>query len=89
MDDGVTFLLRLVAGMNQMRPKQAMVIVGPTLVCLLAFEQPAHAYLDPGSGSVLLQVLLGGFAAVGVIARLFWHRLAAVFRRNEVDHGGR
>ncbi|MCY4662980.1 MAG: hypothetical protein OXF93_24735 [Acidobacteria bacterium] len=72
-----------------MRPMRAMALVGPTLVCLLALEQPAHAYLDPGSGSVLLQVLLGGFAAVGVIARLFWHRLTAVFRRNEVDHGGR
>ncbi len=59
----------------------------PVLVCLLALERPVLAYLDPGSGSVLLQVLLGGFAAVGVMARLFWHRLAAVFRRNDVDHG--
>lgn len=48
-----------------------------------AFETPVHAYLDPGSGSMLLQVLLGGFAAVGVAARLCWHRVTAAFRRRD------
>ena len=48
---------------------------------LVAFEKPAGAYLDPGTGSMLLQVLLGGVAAVGVVARLYWHRLTAVFAR--------
>ena len=60
-----------------------LLAVAPVVVLLLLFEQPAHAYLDPGSGSMLLQVLLGGFAAVGVIARLYWHRLTAVVRRKE------
>ena len=48
-------------------------------IWLLA-EAPAHAYLDPGSGSMLLQVLLGGFAAVGVIAKLYWNRVKLLFR---------
>ena len=48
-------------------------------VVLVAFERPAAAYLDPGTGSMLLQALLGGVAAVSVIARLYWHRLSAVF----------
>ena len=56
---------------------------------LLAFERPAQAYLDPGSGSVLLQVLLGGFAAVGVAARFFWHRLTGKLRRDDADPGQR
>ena len=47
-------------------------------VVLVAFEKPAAAYLDPGSGSMLLQALLGGVAALGVITRLYWHRLSAV-----------
>lgn len=34
----------------------------------------AWAYLDPGSGSMLLQVILGGVAAIGVAAKLYWHR---------------
>jgi hypothetical protein len=33
------------------------------------------AYLDPGSGSAILQVLAGGLAAVGVTMKLFWRRI--------------
>jgi hypothetical protein len=47
----------------------------------LALEAPVSAYLDPGSGSMFLQVLLGGFAAVGVIVRLYWNRWTSWFRR--------
>ena len=38
---------------------------------------PAFAYLDPGSGSMLLQVILGGFAALGVAMKLYWHKIKA------------
>ena len=44
---------------------------------LLAASINAHAYLDPGTGSMLLQVILGGVAAVGVAIKLYWHRLRA------------
>ena len=33
------------------------------------------AYLDPGSGSMILQLLAGGVAAVGVAAKMYWRRL--------------
>ena len=56
---------------------------------LLVFERPAAAYLDPGSGSMLLQVLLGGFAAVGVALRLYWGRISALFSRKQQDHDTR
>ena len=36
------------------------------------------AYIDPGSGSMLLQALLGGAAGAAVLARLFWYRIANV-----------
>jgi hypothetical protein len=40
-------------------------------------------YLDPGSGSVILQALVGGFAAVAVTFKLWWKRLTGIFRRNQ------
>lgn len=40
---------------------------------------PARAYLDAGTGSLILQVLLGGFAGVAVVARLYWARLRMRF----------
>ena len=43
----------------------------------LLITQPAWAYLDPGTGSMLLQVILGGIAAVGVALKLFWHKIRA------------
>ena len=33
------------------------------------------AYLDPGSGSMLLQALAGGVAAVAVVGKFYWRRL--------------
>jgi hypothetical protein len=33
------------------------------------------AYLDPGTGSMLLQVIVGGAAAVAVTAKLYWRRV--------------
>jgi len=49
-----------------------------TVYMLLTFTE-VHAYLDPGTGSMLLQVILGGIAAVGVAIKLYWHRLMAAF----------
>jgi hypothetical protein len=57
------------------------------LVCfvMLLTEAPAQAYLDPGTGSMVFQVLLGGFAAIGVFVKLFWHSLTDRFRRRPPD----
>lgn len=32
---------------------------------------PAYAYLDPGTGSMILQLLLGGVAGVLIIGKLY------------------
>ena len=37
------------------------------------------AYLDPGSGSMLLQILLGGIAGVAVAGKMYWQRIKAKF----------
>ena len=58
-------------------------------VSLIAAELPLHAYLDPGSGSMLLQVLLGGFAALGVAIKLYWQRGTARLRHGKVGHDRR
>ena len=49
-----------------------------TVLLLLMFTD-AVAYLDPGTGSMLLQVILGGIAAVGVAIKLYLHKLRAAF----------
>ena len=41
----------------------------------LALTSSAHDYLDPGTGSMILQLLLGGIAGGLVIGKLYWHQL--------------
>ena len=38
------------------------------------------AYLDPGSGSLLLQGLVAGVASAAVVARLYWRRAKRFLR---------
>jgi membrane associated rhomboid family serine protease len=47
---------------------------------------PVEAYLDPGTGSMVLQLVLGGVVGALAIGKLYWRRLKAfVLRRNQSD----
>jgi hypothetical protein len=59
--------------MNSLRP---LVWVAALVLFL---EARLDAYLDPGSGSMLVQLLLGGTAGAAVILRLGWRRLLEWF----------
>ena len=39
-----------------------------------AIAAPSHAYLDPGTGSIILQSLLAGVAVAIGLLRLYWYR---------------
>ena len=41
----------------------------------LFLVQPAWAYLDPGSGSMIMQLLLGGVAGITMVLKLYWQRI--------------
>jgi hypothetical protein len=47
----------------------------------------AHAYLDPGTGSMILQVLLGGVAGLALAGKLYWHKLLSLLgiRKSEAE----
>jgi hypothetical protein len=51
-------------------------------VAALGPGRPAQAYLDPGTGAIILQMLLGGVAGALVILKLYWQRVTSFFRRN-------
>ena len=44
---------------------------------------PAYAYLDPGTGSMILQLLLGGAAGVLIIGKLYWQRFMDLFAKRK------
>ena len=44
-----------------------------TLIALIT--QPAFAYIDPGSGSAIMSVIIGFFVAIGVLIKTFWYKI--------------
>jgi hypothetical protein len=46
-----------------------------TLALLVLLPRLIFGYLDPGSGSMLLQVLLGGAVGLIVIVKLYWNSI--------------
>lgn len=59
------------------------------LLAVLAFATssvPAHAYLDPGTGSMILQIVIGGVAGVALAGRFYWHRLLVLLGVRSEPH---
>ncbi len=50
-----------------------------TAAVLALLTLPAHAYLDPASGSMFLQMIVGGVAGVALALKLYWHRILGFF----------
>jgi hypothetical protein len=50
-------------------------------VVILTVNADVHAYLDAGTGSIILQAVLGGVVGVLVAIRLFWNQIKAFFSR--------
>jgi hypothetical protein len=49
-------------------------------VLLVMLVDPVYAYLDPGSGSMILQLLLAGLAGLVVVVKIFWRRILSILR---------
>jgi Na+/proline symporter len=46
---------------------------------LAGFSAAAHAYLDPGTGSILVQSFLAGLAGAVAVVSLYWRRVKQFF----------
>lgn len=59
-----------------------------SLSCLVVATGPAHAYLDPGTGSILLQGLIAAVAGGLVAARLYWSKVKSFLSLARKKHDG-
>jgi hypothetical protein len=45
------------------------------------------AYLDAGSGSLIIQAVVAGAAGAAVAVKLYWRRITGRFRKQPVEAG--
>jgi hypothetical protein len=62
-----------------MKPWGALALL--TAIVVTAAVEPAHAYIDPGTSSMVIQVIVGGLAAVLVMTRRLWEGTIQRVRR--------
>lgn len=60
-------------------PRRVAVALVVGIGIFLASAQPAFAYIDPGSGSYLFQLLIGAMLGAGVAIAAFWRRVRGFF----------
>lgn len=61
------------------KPRMAALLVALGLTWAL----PAHAYLDPGTGSMILQGAIAALAAAAFTIKTYWYRIRAFLRGEE------
>ncbi len=47
----------------------------------LGFAAPAYAYLDPGTISYFLQILIAGLVGISVTIKLYWSSISGFLKR--------
>lgn len=54
-------------------------------VLLLTLPDAAQAYIDPGAGAMLIQLVVGGVSGLLVILRLYWKKCKSLFYKNKKE----
>lgn len=62
--------------------KKLVLLAALSLGATLMATSDAHAYLDPGTGSMLLQGLIAGLAATSVVVGRYWYKVKSYFVRS-------
>ena len=56
-----------------------------SIIFIIFINNNAFAYLDPGTGSILLQGLIGGVAITMSFLSIYWQKVKAFFVKKELD----
>lgn len=62
--------------------KKCYLLIG---LAVLLISQPASAYLDPGAGSLIWQMLIGIVLGAAFLLKMYWQKTKALFRRIQKD----
>ncbi len=67
--------------MDEKLKKRFLIIV----VILFAFQglfiTDVYGYIDPGTGSIVIQALIGALVGVGITLKIYWYKFKELFNR--------
>ncbi len=63
------------AELNELETMSILTLVAVIISLQLIFPSQSYAYLDPGSGSIILQLLLAAFFSALAVIKVFWGRI--------------
>ena len=68
-----------------MLSKVATALVLVLFVGGFAFPLPVYAYLDPGTGSYIFQLIIGGFVGALFLVKVYWDRIKSLFVKGKQE----
>ena len=63
--------------------KQTLTYFTYAIFFALVFNKPAYAYIDPGTGSIILSGLIAAVAGVMATGRIYWNKIKNLFSHNK------
>ena len=74
-----TRILIMKGGLKMSYVKLLMTLLALFILFYLIYPQKVHAYIDPGSGSIIIQVLIAAFFGALFAVKMFWKRIKIFF----------
>lgn len=70
-----------------MNEQRKLVFTSVSLLFLGFIISDAYAYIDPGSGSIIIQALIGALVGVGIALKVYWYKfkekISNITKKNE------
>ena len=63
--------------------KQTALFLFLTVAGVSLFSPKAHAYLDPGSGSLIIQLIVAALIGASMTLKIFWSNITAFFTKRK------
>lgn len=54
-------------------------VIAIVAILMIVWSSDAYAYLDPGTGSYALQIIIAGIVSVLFSLKMFWQRIVVFF----------
>ena len=68
-----------------MKTRLAVALFLAAWIAAFISVRPAYAYLDPGTGSFLFQLIIGAAAAGLFLLKVYWKKVRGLFSRNDEE----